>query len=146
MFWGKKSPPQKPSHTNVLGVYLSGVMPLVIPKCSDPCTKAGIQVFILGMADKLRQTEKLDWPQFISVFSGALSRYGLIPLQGADEFARKVGASAPNNKDIEKLMRYGAQSIQMFVHERDANAPSDLISTVVFLESNGASFSHLTDA
>ena len=146
MFWGKKKQSETPKQTQILSAYLSTSVPLVIGRCSDPCVCAGVQVFILGMADMIRQTEKLDWSQFIAIYSDTLSSYRLLPSTGVEAFVQKVGSSAPYNEDVAKLMRYGAQSIRMYVGERDANAPADLISAVVFLEKQASSFRHLTDA
>jgi hypothetical protein len=38
----------------------------------------------------------------------------------------------------------GAQSIQMFVAEKDANAPTDILGTVDFAEKNSYSFTELS--
>ena len=38
---------------------------------------------------------------------------------------------------------YGAQSIEMYVVEKDANAPMDLLSVAVFAEKNAEKFSEI---
>jgi hypothetical protein len=146
MFWRKKNQPETPKQAQILKAYLSSSLPLVLGKCSDPCVKAGVQVFILGMADMFRQSERLDWSQFIAVYTTSLSDYGLLPSKGIEAFIQEVGDVASRNEDVAKLMRYGAQSIRMYVVERDANAPTDLLSVALFAEKNGSSFKSIASA
>lgn len=146
MFWQKKEVPQPKSHGQILKSYLSCSMPLVVGKCSDPHVKACVRVFVLGMADMIRQVEQLDHAQFISAYAEALSANNLLPSKGAGEFVKSVGAIAPKNESVAKIIRYGAQSIRMFVVERDPEAPTDLLSVVVFAEKNSSSFNELVCA
>lgn len=62
-----------PKQAQIINFYLGPSLPLVREKCATPCVKAGVQVFILGMTDMLRQVEKLDWPKFIAVYDAILS-------------------------------------------------------------------------
>lgn len=135
-----------PKHAQIISLYLSSSLPLVREKCSDPCVRAGVQVFILGMTDMLRQVEGLDWGQFIAAYGAILSAHGLVPPRGVEAFAQKVGSIAAANADIEELMRQGAQSIRMYVAEHDAEAPTDLISAALFSEKNASSFQQLLGA
>lgn len=135
-----------PKHSQIISLYLSGSLPLVHEKLSNLCVKAGVQVFILGMTDMLRQVEGLDWSQFIATYDAILSAHGVVPPGGAEAFVQKVGSIASENKNVEKIMRQGAQSIQMYVVERDAEAPTDLISAVLFSEKNASSFEQLVSA
>lgn len=146
MFGRKKNHPEAPKQAQLLKLYLSASMPLVLAKCSNPCVRVGVQVFILGMADMFRQAERLDWGQFVTIYSAALSEYDLLPPKGVEAFVEKVGATASNNADVAKLMRYGAQSIRMYVVERDAQAPTDLISVALFSEENAPSLKDLASA
>lgn len=146
MFWRKKEQSETPKQAQILRDYLSSSLPLVLERCSDPFVRAAVQVFILGMADMLRQVERLSWDQFIAVYTTALSDYDLLPSKGAEAFAQTVGAIASENPDVAKLMSYGAQSIRMYVVEHDADAPTDLISVTQFSETNGPSLRELAGA
>ena len=139
MFWKRK-----PKQALILKTYLIAAMPLVSQRqLSNPGAKAGLQVFILGMADMFRQAEKLSWEEFVTIYESALAEFALLPSTPVSSFIDSIGRVASKNADVEKLMRYGAQSIKMWVAEHDANAPTDLISAAMFAEKNVASFSGL---
>lgn len=140
MFWRKKKTTPAPKQALILKAYLTVSMALLSDKLSNPVARAGIQVFILGMADMLRQAESLDWGQFIAIYEATLSDYELLPSMPADAFVQKVGEIASTNSDIGKVIRQGAQSISMYVAERDVNAPTDLLGAVLFAEKNASSF------
>lgn len=146
MFWRKKNIPELPQQAQILRAYLSSSLPLVLGKCSDPYVKSAVQVFILGMADMLRQAERLDHGQFVAVYAAALSDYDLLPSRDIKAFVQAVGDTASRNEDVAKLMSYGAQSIRMYVAERDADAPTDLLSVALFAEKNTSSFEDLARA
>lgn len=140
MFWRRK-----PKQALILKTYLSAAMPLVSQeRLSNPVVKASLQVFILGMADMLRQAERLGWEDFATIYESALSEFALLPSMPVNSFIDSIGRAASKNADVEKVMRYGAQSIKMYVGERDANAPTDLISAAMFAQNNVASFSDLS--
>ena len=141
MFWRKKTQP--PKQAQILNVYLAGVMPLVVDKLSDPYAKAGIQVFIMGMADMLRQSEKLEWADFVAICHSVFKAHKLLPEKPIDEFVKLIGEIASTNDDVAKVMRVGAQSIQMYVAERDADAPLDLLSVTKFVERDESSFAEI---
>ena len=60
-----------------------------------------------------------------------------------EDFVKKIGERASSNEDVAKVMRMGAQSIQMYIGERDANAPTDLVSAAIFAEKNASSFTQM---
>ena len=132
-----------PKQALILKAYLGGGMILMSEKLLNPIARAGLQVFILGMTDMLRQAESLSWEQFIAIYEATLSEYELLPSMPIKAFVDRVGQIASSNGDVEKVMRQGAQSIRMYVAERDANAPTDLIGAVIFAEKNASSFAEL---
>ena len=67
--------------------------------------------------------------------------YKLLPAVPIENFIDHVGEVVATNDDVAKVMRIGAQSIQMFVGEQDAQSPMDLLSVPQFVEKNRASFS-----
>jgi len=127
----------------ILESYLTVSMTLLSDKLSSPPARAGIQIFILGMADMLRQVENLNWKQFISIYNDILSKYELEPSIPIEYFIEAVGNAASTNTDIEKILRLGAQSINLYITERDANAPTDILGAVVFSEKNASSFTSI---
>ena len=138
---------REPKQALILMTYLRVAMPLVSQeRLSNPVVKAGLQVFILGMADMLRQVERLSWEEFATIYESALSEFALLPSTPVSSIIDSIGRVALKNADVEKVMRYGAQSIKMYVGERDANAPMDLISAAMFAQNNVASFSDLSGA
>ena len=144
MFWkSKKKPTQIPKQALILKAYLASSTVLLGEKRSNPITKAGLQVFILGMADMLRHAEKLSWDQFIAVYRLVLAENDLLPAMEVDAFVSKVGELAARGGDVEKLIRQGAQSFRMYFVERDANAPIDLIGATMFAEKNPAGFASI---
>lgn len=136
--------PHASKQAMLLQAYLRTSMPLASHKVSNPAVSAGLQVFILGMADMLRQAESLDWDQFITLYEATLSEYDLLPSMPIKAFVENVGRIASSNRDVEKVIKYGAQSIRMYAVERDANAPTDLVSAVLFFEKNAPSFTDLS--
>jgi len=127
----------------ILNAYLVGGMTIISEKLSDADVRAGVQVFILGMADMLRQAENLSWPDFIAIYQSVLEEHKLLPTISVEDFMDNVGEAVSTNEDVAKLMRFGAQSIQMYVGERDAQAPTDLLSVPQFVEGGRSSFSQL---
>ena len=146
MFWKRKKATPAPKQALILKAYLAVSMALLSDKLSDPVARAGLQVFVLGMTDMLRQAESLDWEQFNAIYETTLSENELLPSIPIEAFVQKVGKLASTNSDIEKVMRQGAKSIKMYVVERDANAPTDLIGAVLFAEKNASSFTELKNA
>ena len=145
MFWKKKTS-AAPKQALILKAYLSVSMALLSKKLSNPAARAGLQVFVLGMTDMLRQAENLGREQFIAIYDAVLSEHKLLPSMSVEEFVNRVGEVASKNSDIEKVMRQGAQSIRMYIAERDANAPTDLFGVVLFAEKNVSSFTELMNA
>ena len=146
MFWKRKKTQPTPKQALILKAYLSGSMIMLSDKLSSPAARLGLQVFILGMADMLRQVEKLSWEQFIAIYEATLSEHKLLPPMPIKNFVERIGERASSNGDVEKVMRQGAQSIQMYIAERDANAPIDLISAAHFAERNASSFTQIGGA
>ena len=136
--------PVLPKQTAIVQAYLSTSMQIVSGKSSNPAVRAGLQVFILGMTDMLRQAENLTWDQFTALYQAALSEHDLLPSAPIESLVKNIGILAEKNAHVGKLLRYGAQSIRMYVVERDANAPTDLVSVVVFAEKNASSFTELS--
>jgi len=128
----------------LLQSYLSASMPLVSRFMQNRPVKAGLQVFILGMADMLRQTESLSWDQFIAVYEMALSEYGLLPSIPIEAFVQSVGSLAASTPEVEKVIKYGAQSIRMYVSEHDVESSADLVSAAIFADRNASSFAKLS--
>jgi hypothetical protein len=143
MFWKSKKTSSIPKQALILKAYLSVSMALLSKRISNPIARAGLQVFILGMTDMIRQAERLDWEQFITIYEATLSEYELLPSMPIEAFVDRVGQISSSNADVEKVMRQGALSICMYVAERDANAPIDLIGVVDFAEKNVSSFTEL---
>ena len=137
MFWNRKKPHKK---AQILIAYLAVSMQLISGKLESSSVKFGCQIFILGMADMLRQAEKLDWEDFISIYSAVLEEFDLLPSIPIEDHVEKIGSIASQNEDVERLMRQGAQSISMYIVEKDANAPTDLLGAIYFVEKNEASF------
>ena len=146
MVWKIKETSPTPKQALFLETYLSGSMIMLSDKLSNPAVRLGLQVFILGMTDMLRQTEKLSWEQFIAIYEATLSEHKLLPSMPIEDFVKRIGERASSNEDVAKVMRVGAQSIQMYIGERDANAPTDLMSAAIFAEKNASSFTQIVGA
>jgi DNA/RNA endonuclease YhcR with UshA esterase domain len=140
MFWKKKKKVEIPKQALILQTYLSGCTVLIDGRTISPAAKAGIQVFVLGMTDMLRQAENLSWEECLAIYGSILSQYKILPSQPVDAFVDSIGGFVSSNENIAKVMRMGAQSITMYVSEHDANAPIDLLSVVPFAENNQDSF------
>jgi hypothetical protein len=145
MFWKKKKSPI-PKQALALKAYLSVSMLMLSEKLTITVARTGLQVFILGMTDMLRQAESLSMEQFVTIYESTLSEYKLLPSMPVRSFINKVGEIASSNTDVAKVMRMGAQSMQMYVVERDANAPSDLFGAVIFAEKNPSGFTELNSS
>lgn len=143
MFWKKKTESNESKHVLLIETHLSGGMPLIMGKLANPATKIAVQIFILGMADKLRQAESLSWDEYISICESLFKNHNLTPSNGTENFIEKVAQEVSANEEVAKIMRYGAQSIEMYVVERDANAPMDLVSVAMFAEKNASKFSEI---
>ena len=146
MFWRRKKTPPTPKQALILKAYLSGSMIILSDKLSNPAVRLGLQVFILGMTDMLRQVENLSWEQFIAIYEATLSEHKLLPSMPVKIFVERIGERASSNGDVEKVMGQGAQSIQMYIAEHDAEAPIDLIGATDFAEKNASSFTQIVDA
>ena len=146
MFWKRKKTPPTPKQAFILKAYLGGSMIMLSDRLSNPAVRLGLQVFILGMTDMLRQVEKLSWEQFIVIYEATLSEHKLLPSMPIKNFVEGIGERASSNGDVEKVMRQGAQSIQMYIAERDGKAPIDLIGAAHFAEKNASSFTQIVDA
>lgn len=143
MFWKKKKETNNSKHVLLIETHLSGAMPLIKGKLANPSTRIAVQVFILGMADMLRQAEKLSWDEYIAICTSLFQNHNLIPPMGVEDFIEKVAQKVGTNEEVAKIMRYGAQSIEMYVVEKDANAPMDLLSVAVFAEKNAEKFTEI---
>jgi hypothetical protein len=142
MFWKKKTP-KTPKWALVIQAYLSVNTTLLPERETNPVTKAAIQVFVLGMTDMLRQSEKLSTEEFLNIFSTVLSQQNLLPKGEIQEFVYRIAGLAGREEAIDNLLRQGAQSIMMYVVEKEANAPLDLLSAVKFAEKNASVFGEL---
>jgi hypothetical protein len=132
-----------PKQGQILIGYLVGGMALISRKLSDDNVKAGVQVFIIGMADMLRQAQQLSWSDFTAICQFVFEEYKLLPTIPIEEFINHVSEDVSTNDDVAKVMRFGAQSIQMYLGERDAQAPIDLLMVPEFVEQAKSSFSHI---
>lgn len=141
MFWKKKKETNNSMHVLLIETHLSGGMPLIKGKLTNPSTRIAVQIFILGMADMLRQADNLPWEEYISICKSLFQNHNLIPPMGVEEFIEIVSQKVGANEEVAKIMRYGAQSIEMYFVEKDANAPMDLLSVAVFAEKNADNFS-----
>ena len=137
MFWRKKKIPKQ---AQILQAYLLGSMPLISSQLGNDAIKAGVRIFILGMADMLRQAEQLSWEQFVSICHEVFKAHKILPSTSTEVYLENIQQDVAKNEDLAKLMRVGAQSIQMFVVERDAQAPTDLVSVPLFVKKNESSF------
>lgn len=149
MFWKKRSKQQNhqvPKQALVLNAYLAGAVVLISGKLGAPAARAGAQVFILGMADMLRQSENLPWDDFVAIYNSALDVHELLPVIPVDEFIKVVGEAVASERKIAQIMEEGARSIGMFVGEKDAQAPIDLSRAVLFAESNEPVFAAIRGA
>ena len=98
---------------------------------------------LLGVADKIRQTENLNWDQFVELYKNTLSEHGFLPSIPVGQFIEMVGKLASKNSDLERVMRCGAQSIQSYIAEGDAEAPLDVLMATAVAEKNPASFKEI---
>ena len=146
MFWRRKKTPPTSKQALILIAYLSGSMIILSDRLSNPAVRLGLQVFILGMTDMLRQVEELSWEQFIAIYEATLSEHKLLPSLPVKIFVERIGERASSNGDVEKVMGQGAQSIQMYIADKDAQAPIDLISAADFAEKNASSFTQIVGA
>jgi hypothetical protein len=142
MFWKKKKT-KTPKQALILQTYLAGSTLLLEGRTISPAAKAGIQVFILGMADKLRQAENLNWEEFIAVYSSTLSQYKILPSRPVAKFIDHIGSLASTDVTIAEVMKMGAQSITMYVSQRDADAPTDLLNVPPIAEQFKGSFERI---
>ena len=132
-----------PKQALILKSYLNSSMIMLSEELKNPAVRLGLQVFILGMTDMLRQVEELSWEQFIAIYEATLSEHKLLPSMPVANFVERIGEKASSNEDIEMVMRQGAQSIQMYITENDAQAPIDLIGAAHFAEKNASSFTQI---
>lgn len=91
----------------------------------------------------LRQAEQLEWEEFVSVYQTVLDEYKILPSTSVEDFVNKVGNLVAQNEDLERVMRQGAQSISMYITEKDANSPMDLLMAIHFVENNEQSFNQI---
>jgi len=145
MFWRKKDKVEAPKQIAIIRAYLSASFPLVRGKVANPSVRVAVQVFVLGMADMMRQAENLTYEQFVVIYSSILSEIGLSPAMGAASFIQLVGETAQRNESVRKLVAHGAQSVRCFVAQRDTDAPTDLIEAVLFGEKNAHALLELVD-
>lgn len=130
-------------HEQILRNYLATSLPLVSQQFQAPCVRVAAQVFILGMADMLRQAGEIDWDRFIDIYENTLRYYSLLPEGGTKTFVREVGELAARSQEVGQLMRRGAQSITMYVSEHDANAPDDLLGVPLYAKKHASAFTAL---
>jgi hypothetical protein len=143
MFWKKKKKKEVEKAVKLLELYLTGSTVLLPGRERTPNARAGLQVFILGMVDMLRQVQKVSWEDFLQIYKTVLDEQNLSPSVEIETFVDLIGKAASSNKPVENVMILGAQSIQRWVGERDANGPLDLIGAVKFADNNADSFSGL---
>ncbi len=137
--FGKKRSKQRDHQLAKQALILEGYLvcvPLIRGQLNAPAARAAAQVFILGMADMLRQTEKLSWDDFVTIYRSTLDRRGLLPKIPVDEFMRVVSDAANGDEKIEQILIDGARSLREFVVERGTSAPIDLLLAIKFAESN----------
>lgn len=93
----------------------------------------------MGIVDQLAQRQQLTSKQFTDRYTEVLIAIDLLPNEPVEEFVRKIErAVSDNQEEVSKLMRVGAQSIRMYLDERDAQAPTDLLQAVAFGKMHGA--------
>ena len=115
-------------------------MPLISAQLVNDPIKAGVRLFVLGMVDKLRQAHQFSWDEFIAICTEIFKENELLPNMPMKEFLNEIQNNVADNEDLAKIMRVSAQSIQMYVSERDAQAPMDLISVPQFVKGAESSF------
>lgn len=136
-------PSELPKSVTFLYTYLAcGTVTISLESLSK-VERSALQVFILGMTDMLRQTEDLSWSQFIDLYKDLLTKYKLSPSTPIENFIGKIENSTSKNKDVEAILKEGAESIRRFLVERDAEAPIDLMRAKLFASKNPSSFSEL---
>ena len=140
MFWKKRKETNVSRNILLIESHLSIGMPLVVEKLANPAAKVAVQLFILGMADMLRQAEKLSWEEYVSICRILFDNHNLQPSNGIEDFIEKVIQVVNLNEEVARMMRYGAQSIETYVVEKDTNAPMDLLSVAMFAENNESKF------
>jgi hypothetical protein len=140
MFWKKKKKIEVPKQALVLQAYFAGSTVFMEGRSISPAGKSGLQVFILGMVDMLRQAENLSWEEFLEIYNFILSQHNILPRLPIEKFVDKVESLVSSDENVAKIMRVGAQSITMYMAENDANAPLDLLSVIPFAEDCQSSF------
>ena len=91
MFWKKKKSGKIPKKVMLLQTYLAGSTVLIPGRERSPAARAGIQVFILGMADMLRQVESLTWEEFLEIYKTILSQHNILPAIQIEKFVNSIG-------------------------------------------------------
>lgn len=129
-----------PREAKVLSIYLLAALPLVAHELSSAAARGGAQVHILGMTDLLSQIHKWSADQYFVAYRNALHACELVPNLSIPEFVKRIAVLAETNEAIEKTMRVAAQSIRLFVAERDPNAPIDLAQAILFAKKHAATF------
>ena len=138
-------PVQPSKKAALLNIYLTSGMAMlsISEKLSNPANRAGVQVFILGMADMVRQVEKLSLIDFVSIYGSVLREHNLLPRIPIEDFVKSVGSIASTNDEVAGVMRQGADSIRAYMAEQDADAPTDLLLAVSIVEKNESRFSEI---
>jgi len=117
----------------LISMYLAVGMPLVEGKLQDEGIRRALQIFILGIVDFVSQAEDLAEQEFHLLIDRILKSHGLddYPPDNLCHFAPQWIKQHPR---FEQIMRMGAQSIQRYYGEKDAQAPLDLAQVVLFTE------------
>lgn len=141
MFWKKKKKSPESKHVALIDTHLSGGMPMIQDELASPATRVAVQIFILGMADMVRETESLLWDEYVLMCENIFENHDIAPSEGAKKFIEKVARAVGEKEEVAKLLRFGTQSIEMYVSEGDANAPTDLLSIPIFAQNNASKLS-----
>ena len=140
MFWRKNSKSNESKEIQLIEAHLSVGMRLIQEKLTNSAIKSAVQIFILGMADKLRQAGNLPWEEYVSICQSLFAKHDIVPPNGVEAFIEKVAEIVGTNEEVARIMRYGAQSIEMYVLKNDADAWMDIVSVTVFAKENENEF------
>lgn len=110
--------------------------PIMAATFKTPAARLGAQIFVLGMVDMLRQNQGLPWDEFVSISAILFERHNLMPDTPVEQFIEVIGSRVSDSNEFALLMKDGAQSISMFVGEKDANAPIDILRAAKYAENN----------
>lgn len=82
-------------HGALISLYLAGALPLLRQtRIGTPGVQTACQLFVLGIADMIRQVNKLDASQLLALLQTALADHHLAPQPSTDPL---VGTSSTGN-------------------------------------------------